>query len=111
MKELVVLLFGTLLLAGCAVVTPYGTSLYVPDPEITILPFPYSYPYYPYGYYPYASYPYYSPWYAWWRPGWNSWGFSYYLDGHGGPPRHYGGHGGPPRHHGGYGGHRGPSRH
>lgn len=101
MKELAVLLFVISLVAGCAVVTPYGTSLYVPDSEIAILPYSYySYSYYPYPWYPYAGYPYYYPWYGW-RPGWASWGFTY----------HFHGHGGPPRYHGGYGGPHGPSRH
>lgn len=87
MKELLVLLFAFLLLTGCAVTTPYGTSFYAPVPEIAVAPYPYAYSYYPYSYYPF-SYPYFSPWYSW-RSGCGSCGYSYRSYGHGGPYRHH----------------------
>ncbi len=88
MKKLLVLSFALSLFAGCAVVTPYGTSLYVPVPELAVAPYPYAYSYYPYPY-PYYHFGY--PWYGW-RPGWGCRGCSYRFDGHRGPP----GHGRPP---------------
>ena len=42
MKKLLMTIFALLLLSGCAVVTPYGTDVYVPAPPIAVAPYPYS---------------------------------------------------------------------
>lgn len=75
MKKLLILALTLFMLAGCAVVTPYGSGIYVPVPEIAVAPYPYSY-------YPYS-------WYSW-GPGCCGHGYSYRSHGYyGSHGRHY----------------------
>jgi len=82
MTKLPVLALTLFLLAGCAVVTPYGGGIYAPVPEIAVAPYPC--PSYPFSYYPF--YPY--SWYAW-GPGCCAYGYSYRSYGYHGPPGRY----------------------